>query len=391
MSHVTCHSVSKFKQKFLRLFARADHREPDWLLVALVGALVLFGLLMLVSASGGYAYYRYQDGYYFLKHQAAALLLGLAACWFLSRFDYHQLRKWSFLMLLVSVVLLILVFIPGLASAANFKARSWINIFGFSLQPSELVKLTFLVYLAGWIESRKGKQLENVAEGLGPFLIVLGVIGALMLAQPDFGTLSIITAVSLIAYFVGGGKLAHIFLTVAIGAVGLFLMVKAMPYQADRFRCVIEPAYSASKACYQVNQSLIAIGSGGLWGRGFTASRQKLMYLPEVSGDSIFAVIGEELGFVFTALLVLAFLAFFWRGLRIAKNAPDNFGRVLAVGITSWLTIQALVNIGGMSNFIPMTGVPLPFVSFGGSAVLAALAAVGVLVNISRQTRSRNA
>lgn len=379
----------KLKQKieqFLNL--RAERHEPDKILLFTVAGIIIFGLVMLVSASGGYAYTRYQDGYYFLKHQSLAILIGFTLYWVFSRLDYHRLRKFSFFMLLFSVFLLVLVFVPGLGSAANFKARSWINIFGFSLQPSELVKLTFLIYLAGWLEGRKQKQLEDFTQGLAPFLTVLAVIALLMLAQPDFGTFVIIGFTSLIVFYIAGGKLTHL---LGLGLICLVLLMGAMklkPYQIDRFNCYLNPELNTNAACYQINQALIAVGSGGLWGRGFGESRQKMMYLPEVSGDSIFAIISEELGLIFSAALVLAFLLLFWRGCRIATRAPDNFGKVMAIGISTWLTVQALINIGGMTNLIPMTGVPLPFVSYGGSAIMAAMAAVGVLVNISKQTRT---
>lgn len=372
-------------EKFLNL--RAERHEPDRSLQFIIIGIILFGLVMLTSASGGYAYTRYHDGYYFLKHQALALLIGLGLYWLFSRLDYHRLRKFSFLMLVFSVFLLVLVFIPGLGSGANIKARSWINIFGFSLQPSELVKLTFLIYLAGWLEGRKQKQLEDFSQGLAPFLTVLTVIALLMLAQPDFGTFAIIGFTSLIAFYLAGGKLSHLLGLGLICLVLLTFAVKLKPYQMERFNCYMSPGLNSDTACYQVNQALIAIGSGGLWGRGFGESRQKMMYLPEVSGDSIFAIISEELGLFFSAALILAFLFFFWRGFRIAMRAPDNFGKVMAIGISAWLTVQALINIGGMANLIPMTGVPLPFVSYGGSAIMAAMAAIGVLVNISKQTR----
>lgn len=379
--------MSNFKKKINQLLAnKYSGGEPDWSLIVTVGAIILFGLIMLTSASGTMAYSRFHDSYYFLKHQILALVIGIFLFAFFSRTDYHQWKKYSFYMLLFSIFVLLLVFVPGLASAANFKARSWISIFGFSLQPSEFVKLSFLIYLAAWLESR-GKRLDDPSQGVAPFVIVLGVIAFLMLLQPDFGTLSIITLTSLVAYFVGGGKVSHILVIILAGMLALSVMVKLKPYQAERFKCYMNPAYSAAGSCYQVNQALIAVGSGGLWGRGFGASRQKLMYLPEVSGDAIFPIIGEELGFVLSSVLILLFLHLFYRGYLIAKHAPDEFGKVLSVGISSWLVLQAFINIGGMINLMPMTGVPLPFVSSGGSAIMAALAAVGVLVNVSRQTR----
>ncbi|MBI4812460.1 putative lipid II flippase FtsW [Candidatus Falkowbacteria bacterium] len=376
------------KQTFNKLLSgRANEHEPDKALLVTAGIIVIFGLIMLSSASSAYAYAKYHDSYYFFKQQLFGLMLGLVAFWFFSRADYHIWKKYAFWFLIFSIILLLLVFIPGLSTHYG-KARSWINIFGFSLQPSEFVKLSFLLYLSAWLESRKGR-LKEVGEGAGPFLAVLGIIALLMLLQPDFGTLSIIVFTSLIIYFVGGGSKKHIFIIVLAAVLSLMVMIKFKPYQADRFKCFTDSNYSSQDVCYQVNQSLIAVGSGGFWGRGLGESRQKFMYIPEVSGDSIFAVIGEEIGFMFSAVLVFLFIFLFYRGQTIARNAPDDFGRILAIGIVSWITIQAVINIGGMINFMPMTGVPLPFVSYGGSALLAALSAMGILANISKQTRNR--
>lgn len=368
------------------LITKDNKREPDINLIITVGVIILFGLIMLSSASGAMAYSRYGDAYYFLKHQLLALGIGSFMFLFFARFDYHRLREYSLYFLIFSVFLLILVFVPGLSSAANNKAHSWLNIFGFSLQPSEFVKLFFLIYAAAWLESR-GKDVSDLKQGTLPFFVVYSLIAVLMLLQPDIGTLSIITVASLIAYFVGGGNTKHIAWIVTAGIVGLLIMISLMPYQARRFKCYWNPAWSADQHCYQLNQSMIAVGSGGFLGRGFGASRQKLMYLPEVSGDSIFPIIGEELGFVFSVALVGLFLNIFYRSYLIARRAQDHFGKVLAVGIGSWLVVQAFINIGGMIDFMPMTGVPLPLVSSGGSAIMATLAAIGIIINISRQAR----
>lgn len=378
--------MTTLKQRVNRFFnTRVAGGEPDWALMIATGLVVVFGILMLASASGTYAYFKYQDGYYFIKHQLIALAIGLALFWFFSSVDYHSWKKYGFHLLLFSVLLLCLVFIPGLGRVVN-GSRSWINIFGFSLQPSEFVKLSFLIYLAAWLESR-GKKLEDFYQGTGPFVVVLAAIAALMLLQPDFGTLFVIALTSLLVYFVGGGKLKHIVVIVLLGAVAMFLMVKYTPHQAARFKCFFDPASNTRDACYQINQSLIAIGSGGFWGRGFGASRQKMLYLPEVSGDSIFAIVSEELGFIFSGGLIVLFIFLFFRGFLISRRAPDIFGRLLSIGVVSWISFQALINIGGMINLMPMTGVPLPFVSYGGSAIMSALAAIGLLVNISKQTK----
>ncbi len=379
--------MPKLKELVNRLLKhRVNEHEPDKALLVSVGILLLFGLIMLSSASSVMAYAKFGTSYYYFKHQLVGLGMGLVAFWFFSRVDYHKWKRLAFFFLIFSIFLLLLVFIPGL-SAHYGKARSWINIFGFSLQPSEFVKISFLLYLAAWLESR-GKKLHDFYEGTGPFLAVLGVICLLMILQPDIGTLSIIGITSLILYFVGGGKKSHIFTIILIGILGLIVMVQLKPYQANRFKCMMNPSWSANDVCYQVNQSLIAVGSGGLIGRGIGQSRQKFMYLPEVSGDSIFAIIGEEVGWIFSTLLVCLYLFIFYRGYLISKNAPDGFGRILAIGIVSWVVLQALINIGGMIALMPMTGVPLPFISYGGSAILSAMIAFGILVNISKQTKN---
>ncbi len=376
-----------FKQTIKRLTAgRVSEHEPDKILIIIIGIIVIFGLIMLSSATTAFAYVnKHGDSYYYLKHQLFGLTLGLIAFWFFSRVDYHTWKKYAFWFLVFSVGLLLLVFIPGL-SAHYGRARSWINIFGFSLQPSEFVKLSFLLYLAAWLESR-GHKLREVSHGIGPFIVVLGIIAFLMLLQPDIGTLAIITITSLIVYFVGGGRTRHILAIVLFGVIAVAVLIRTMPHLTNRFKCFFEPNFSSNDVCYQIDQSLIAVGSGGFWGRGFGASRQKFMYLPEVQGDAIFPIIGEEVGFIFSSFLVMLFMFLFYRGYKISKNAPDKFGRILAVGIVSWLVVQAVINIGGMINLMPMTGVPLPFISYGGSAMLAALSAVGILVNISKQTR----
>ncbi len=372
---------------FKRILSSSDkYGESDKKLLVIVGVIIVFGIIMLSSASSVIAYNTYDDSYYLVKHQLFGLILGLCAFWFFSKVDYHFWQKYGLLMLVASIGLLLLVFIPGLAGTWG-TSRSWINVFGYSLQPSEFVKITFLIYLAAWLEGRK-KKLADFSEGIGPFVVILGVIALLMILQPDMGTLTIIALASLIVYFIGGGSIKHLVALILLGLAGLTIMTNIYPYQANRFKCMLNPSFSKQEICYQVNQSLIAVGSGGFWGRGLGASRQKFSYLPQAQNDAIFPIISEETGFIFSTGLILLFLALFSRGVIIAKRAPDDFGKILAVGIVSWITIQALINIGGMVNIMPMTGVPLPMVSYGGSAMLAALASIGILANISKQMKS---
>src|SRR3989339_989674 len=320
--------MSKLTRKLKKMFGgdNSSH-EADKKLVAVIFLIVIFGMIALSSASAVVSYAKFGDAYYYFKHQLFGLGLGLAAFWFFSRIDYRLWRKYAFGLLVFSVVLLLLVFIPGLAAGYG-TASSWITVFGHSLQPSEIVKLSFLLYLAAWMETRK-EELGDVSRGIGPFLLILGVIVFLMIKQPDIGTLSIIAITSLIIYFVGGGRLKHILLICMIGAVGFFVMVQLKPYQMERFQCLFNPDYDRVKTCYQVSQSLIAVGSGGVLGRGLGESRQKFMYLPEIQGDSIFAVIAEETGLMVSSLFIFCYLYFFYRGFLIARFAPDDFGRIV--------------------------------------------------------------
>ena len=370
--------------KSLMAPVRGSH-APDKKLIWTISGLVVFGLVMLFSASSVAGYIRSGNSLYFLNHQLFGLLLGIPAFIICSRIDYHFWKKYAFQFLIISILLLLLVFIPGLGASYG-KAHIWINIFGFSLQPAEFVKISFLLYLAAWLEVKKNK-LSNFSEGLGPFVAVLGIIAFLMLLQPDLGTLSIIFAAAIVVYYVAGGKMKHIIIAGIIAVVGLLILVNVKSNKMERIECYLHPEIHASDTCYQVNQSLIAIGSGGFWGRGLGESRQKFMYLPEVWSDSIFAIVAEEIGFVFCLVLIALFIFLFYRGFLISHQAPDLYGRLLAIGIVSWVVIQALLNIGGATNLIPMTGVPLPFISSGGSAVLALLVGMGILTNISRQTK----
>ncbi len=285
-------------------------RQADRTLLVTLGIIIVFGLVMLSSASTIVAYSAYGDSYYFLKHQLFGLIIGLAAFWFLSNLDYHQLKKYAIWMLIISVVLLTLVFIPGLGREVN-NSRSWIAIAGHPLiQPAEFVKLTFLLYLAAWLEARKEK-LKEFSQGIGPFIIILGLVASLMIMQPDIGTLIIIGLTSLVVYFMGGGKLSHILIIFLTGIIAVSLLAQYKPHILNRFKCFIDPSFSTQGECYQVVQSSIAVGSGGIFGRGLGASRQKYFYLPEVQADTIFPIIGEETGLLFSVgLIILYFILY---------------------------------------------------------------------------------
>jgi cell division protein FtsW len=363
-------------------------KKPDYVFLGLIGAIVVFGLVMLSSASSAVAYEKFQDNYWYFKHQIIfGLLPGLILFFLMARINYRQWKKYALPFLIASIILLLLVFIPGVGAGYG-RARSWINIFGMSFQPSELVKLTFLIYLAAWLSTKRGdREMRDTSSSFIPFAVVFGIIAVLMAIQPDIGTLSVIAVISLVVYFSAGAAIRHIGWIFGAGALFFLLLIKIAPYRAARLMTFLHPELDPQGVGYHINQALLAIGSGGFFGLGLGLSRQKFQYLPEVAGDSIFAIISEELGFIFSALLIVAFIFLAIRGLKIAKTAPDSFGRLLAIGITSWFVFQAFINIGAMVGIMPLTGIPLPFISYGGTALTVALAAAGIMANISKYTR----
>ena len=354
----------------------------------LVIGMTLFGLIVLASASSAVGYERFGDGYYFVKHQIVqGVLPGLfafAAGFFI---PYQTWKNYALPMLLLSIGLLILVFIPGIGQDFGTFANSWVEIGGFSFQPSEVAKLTFLFYLAAWLEKR-GDDLKDLHAGLVPFMIILGVMSLLILAQPDLGTLSVIAGMAFIVYFIAGGAIAHLFGLGILGVTAFGIAIKSSPYRAARLMTFLHPELDPQGVGYQINQALLAIGSGGVFGRGYGHSLQKFQYLPEVIGDSIFAVMSEELGFFLTTLFLFGFLFLLFRGLKIAEGAPDAFGRYLVTGVMAWLGVQAFINIGAMVSILPITGVPLPFLSYGGTSLIVTLAAAGVVLNVSKESKT---
>lgn len=357
---------------------------PDYVWLSLAGVLVVLGLVFLTSASSVVGYQKFGDSYYYLKRQLLyGLLPGLAAFSFFSRWNYQNLKKLALPALLGSVGLLLAVFIPGLGFEYGGATR-WIHLGAFSFQPSELVKLTFLIYLASWLDGKGVDNIKDFKKGLLPFILVLGAVLALMLAQNDLGTASVIGVSAVMTFFVAGANWIHLGLLGALGMSALWLVITKVGYRARRLAVFLQPSLDPQGIGYHINQALLAVGSGGIFGVGLGYSRQKYQYLPEVTGDSIFAVISEELGFVFTTIFITILIMFFWRGFKIARFASDDFGRYLAVGILSWLAWQTGINMASMLNILPLTGVPLPLVSAGGTALMTALAAIGILTNISR-------
>ncbi|MFA5777414.1 MAG: putative lipid II flippase FtsW [Parcubacteria group bacterium] len=361
--------------------------KSDNILLFSVFALLAFGLIMITSAGVVYSQSRFGDQYYFFKRQLIfGILPGLIACYLCQKIDYHYWKKISVPLFFISLVALVLVFVPGFG-ARLYGASRWLQLGPISFQPSEMAKLSIIIYLAAWLESRGNHRIRDFFEGFLPFVGIMAIIGFLIIKQPDMGTLGVIVMTMLIMFFSSGSKLSHLFWMAIAGISSFFILVKIEPYRLNRLMIFLNPDLDPRGIGYHISQALLAVGSGGILGLGLGHSRQKFYYLPEPVGDSIFAVIGEELGIIGASVLVALFLVFALRGLKIAKSSSDDFGKLLGIGISSWVIIQAFINISAITAIIPLTGVPLPFISYGGTSIVFLLAGVGILLNISKQTR----
>ncbi len=357
----------------------------DYTLLLIIVILLVIGLLAVSSASVVLSYDRFGNNFYYLKNQLIFCLLGVGALTVTTMIDYRYWRKIAYPLMVVTLILLVAVLIPGIGRELG-GARAWIYLGPINFQPAEIVKLTFLLYLAAWLE-RQGEEIRHWQSGFVPFLVILGVLAVLIMLQPDLGTLTIILAIAAAMFFTAGSSGSQIMFSAA-GLVGLgMLLIKIAPYRLQRFLTFLNPDKDCLGAGYQICQSLLGIGTGGWWGLGFGQSKQKYLYLPQAHTDSIYVIMAEELGFIRTTAITILFIIIGWRGYIIAQRAPDMFGRLVAVGITTWIVFQSFVNIGANLSLIPLTGVTLPFVSAGGTSLVITLAAVGVLLNISKHTK----
>lgn len=361
-------------------------KGADRPLLYAVLALLAGGLLILASASMVLSQKNFGTiGYYALRQFLIGGVGGFLAFFLASRFPYRNWRKLALPLMLISFIFMALVFLPQLGFAYG-GARRWLRMGLFTFQPAEILKLSFIIYLASWLDARR-KEIASVSYGLVPFIIMLAIVGLFLIMQPDFGTLGVIVISAGLLYFLGGGKVSQVVALSVLGLVAVYLLIQLAPYRMARLTVFLNPDVDPKGIGYQMNQAMIAIGSGGFKGLGFGKSLQKYNYLPEPMGDSVFAIFAEEMGFVGALMLVGAFLFFFWRGLVIAKTAPDIFGRLLAAGIAIGIMVQAFINMAAISGLLPLTGIPLPFVSYGGTSLLVTMAAAGILLNISRSRR----
>lgn len=358
-------------------------RHIDYPFLVIVLGLCAMGLLMISSASIVISEKNFGTAYYYVSHQAMAAAVGLGALVVLQMIPYRLWKRAAFPILIVSLAATAAVFVPQIGVAAKGAAR-WLNLGFGTIQPSEILKLSLILYLASWLEKKRG-ELHGFAASFVPFLIVLGVVGALLAKQRDLGTLIIIGGSAVLIYFLGGSRISQLVLLGLIALSAVAVLIALEPYRADRILVFLNPEESLQGVGYHANQAQIAIGSGGFWGRGFGQSIQKFNYLPEPMGDSIFAIVVEELGFFGGFLLIGTYFAFFARAVVIARRASDVFGRLLVSGIASLITLQAFVNMAAISGFLPLTGVPLPFVSYGGTSLIITLSMVGIILSVSKR------
>jgi cell division protein FtsW len=355
---------------------------PDMWLFAVALVLVSTGVVMVYSASAIMAGERFGDPYFFLKKQVLWAFLGLAGLWTALRVDHRHLQRFAWPLVALTTVMLVLVLIPPFGQVIN-GTRRWLRLGIVSFQPAELAKLALVVYMAAHA-ARSGEGIRRFWRGLAPPLGVTALFAGLILKQPDLGNSLAVVGLALIMLFLAGARPRHLALLSAPAVLGIAVAVYAAPYRMRRILTFLNPEADPLGSGFQIIQSYLAIGSGGAFGRGLGESKQKLFYLPEPHTDFIFSVIGEELGLVGGVVIIGLFAVLIWRGLRVGLRAPDPFGAYLALGITAMLATQTVVNVGVVTGSLPTKGLPLPFISFGGSALFMTMVATGVLLNISQ-------
>ena len=353
-------------------------RRPDTRMLYLTIFLAFVGIIMVHSASVNIGIEEFSDPNHYVKRQAIFFVLGLFSMIFFSNIHYERWRKLAAPLFFVTIFLL---FLP-LMFPNSEGVKSWVNLGLFSFQTSELAKLSFILFFAAWLERRE-KVIKHYTTFI-TFLIILGILSVLIMLQPDFGTLSIIVAIAFTMYFVAGMSIPHLLSFMGLGSFAAYYYISAESYRIQRILTFLNPNSDIEGAGYHLRNIAITVGSGSWWGLGLGNSRQKRLFLPEPHNDSIFAVIVEELGFIRAAILLFIILYFIWRGLTIAAHIKDKYAQLVLAGIISWIFWQSLLNIGAMIGLVPLTGVPLPFISYGGTSLLVLMSAVGVMLNISK-------
>lgn len=370
------------RQESPRAFVAAP---PDTVLFAAVAVLVAIGLAMIFSASSAQGYADHHDTAYYVKHQAIYLIVGLILAYGAYRIDYRKLKNAAPYVLVLCVMGLIAVLVPHVGVVVN-GARRWIGAGFVSLQPSEFAKLGLVIYLAAALSVR-GDRITSLVRGLAPLCALVFFMALLVLMEPDMGTASLLVFTAFAMFFAAGARLEHLAMVLLVTLPPIALTILTSPYKRARIFAFINPWKDRENTGFHIVQSLLALGSGGFFGVGLGQSRAKFFYLPEQYTDFIFSILGEELGWIGTVSVIVLFIAFAYRAIRIAIAAPDRFGFFLASGCTAMIVIQAFVNIGVVTSSWPVTGVPLPFISFGGSSLIVSLIAVALIINVGRYRR----
>lgn len=356
---------------------KTTHGAGDKWLIIVTFLLSIFGILMVYDSSVAIAIRDFGNQYQFAQDELRWLALGWGAFIVLSRVNYHLWYKLALPMLIASLILLVAVFIPGLGIRA-YGAHRWLNFGVFVLQPAEVAKLTLILYFAAWFSNKERGRFFA-------FLLLIAMVAGLILMEPDLGTSVIIIGVSLLFYFLSGERMLYLVPLLAIAGGALFVLAIISPYRASRITTFLHPETDPLGASYQIRQVLLGLGSGGVSGIGIGQSRQKYEYLPEANTDSIFAIIGEEVGFIGASTVIFGYLFLVWRLFRVAHLARDRFGALVAAGVGSLIGVQAGINLAAMVAIVPLTGVPLPLISYGGSGLVIMLAALGIVYNVSRR------
>jgi cell division protein FtsW len=359
-------------------------KRVDLFLLTIFLLLLIFGLLVLGSVSAPASQEKFGESFYYLRHQIIfGLIPGLIFLFIFYKADLKLLKKYSPVLLLISLILNGMVFVPRIGIKIRGGAR-WIGIGPFSFQPSEFLKLTFIIYLAGWLESQTKAKNKNFTQTLIAFLIILGIISIILVAQPDVSTLGIIFTTALIMFFLSKTPIWQTFLILVLAILIFVPLIHAAPYRFFRILTFLNPDFDPMGIGYQVKQALIAIGSGKIFGLGLGLSQQKFGVLPQSFSDTIFAIFAEETGFLGCSFLIFLYLMFFWRSFKIGKEKKEDFKKLLTFGISFWICLQAFINIGAMVRILPLSGIPLPFLSYGGSHLISEMAAIGILLKVSK-------
>lgn len=355
----------------------------DYYLISAVAIIIFLGLIMLSSATSILSFKETSTSYYFVKQQLLhGVIPGIILFFITLRLNYRVYNNIAWFLYPITLFLLLIVFIPQL-SFGRGEVRSWVSLFGITIQTSEIAKLALVLWLAAWLSKRE-RFMRSFTRVALPFFLYVAITAGLLLLQPDIGAFMLFGAIAFVMFLSAKGSLSQALFLLAIGGLLVSPYILAAPYRLERLLTFWNPGQELQGAGYQVQQTLIALGSGSWWGVGIGRSQQKYQFVPEIESDSIFAIIGEEWGFVLSTLLIVLFAFVYLRGLRIARSAKDSFGYLTAIGITYMITIQVLINIGAMVGLLPLTGVPLPFISLGGTNMTVLLAALGILINISR-------